>query len=213
MAKPLVFQFGDKEYPLHLSKIDRSKLYGSKELEAMDDNEQLCELATLAEDGRTMIGKGGTGLGWLDADGKWCNKSELKPFNVDGDEIQPVKSSFNAPIQLFETASPEEYLQHNIRLVYSLEFQGPSESPDSAAELTELLEALGNDTIFKFPYSYRGGLEADTAFMLLSEEGELILAVGNPTDIYFVGIQATAATESEDEAAETGAELMDFDMI
>lgn len=213
MAKPLVFQFGDKEYPLHLSKIDRSKLYGSKEVEVLDDNEELCELATLAEDGRTMIGKGGTGLGWLDADGRWCNKAELKPFNVDGDEIQPVKSSFNASIKLFETTTAEEYLQHNVRLVYSLSFEGPSESPDSANDLAELLEALQDGTIFKFPYSYRGGLEADTAFMLLNDEGELILAVGNPTDIFFIGIQASAAPESDETSGDAEDSLMDFDMI
>ena len=213
MAKPLVFQFGDKEYPLHLTKIDRSKLYGSKEVEVIDESEQACELATLAEDGRTIIGKGGTGLGWVDADGRWCSKSELKPFNVDGDEIEPVKSSFNATIKLFETASAEEYLQHNIRLVYELKFEGPSESPDSASDLAELIDALKDGSIFQFPYSYRGGLEADVAFMLLNEEGNLILAVGNPTDIFFVGIQSAVAAEADTGTSADEESLMDFDMI
>lgn len=212
MPKPLVFLFGDQEYPLHLNKVDRSKLYGSKDVEAVDENDDCCELATLADDGRTMIGRGGTGLGWIDADGKWREKSELTPHDVDGDEIQPVKSSFNAPIKLFDTATEEEYLAHNVRLVYCLEFEGPGETDNSAKNLDELMGELSRGTIFKFPYSYRGGLEADAAFMLLNADKQVMLAVGNPTEISFIGIQSQpVAVEPADTEQEV--DLMDFDMI
>ncbi len=90
---------------LEMNKIDRSRLYGYKELEVVDDLGSRCDLATLAEDGRTLVGRGSTALGWLDADGCWCDKSQLKPVDLDGKEVVPVPSSFSAPIKLFETCS------------------------------------------------------------------------------------------------------------
>ncbi len=213
MAKPLVFLFGDQEIPLQLGKVDRGKLYGSKDTEAVDDQDQVCELATLADDGRTLIGRGGTGLGWLDADGKWCDKAQLNPHNVDGDPIEPVKSSFGAPIKLFDNASVEDVLDHSIRLVYQLRFDGPGESEASAQNIDDLMVELKRGTIFKFPYSYRGGLEADVAFLLSNEEDELMLLVGNPTEVAFVGIQSQVTVDDSEAAGDDGGGLMDFDMI
>ena len=165
MARPLVFQFGDQSLALEMNKIDRSRLYGYKELEVVDDKGKSCELATLAEDGRTLVARGSTALGWLDADLNWCDKSQLKPVDLDGKELVPIQSSFNAPIKLFETCSIDDYLQHNIRLVYSVE---------SSSDLTELKSELARGTIFSFPYSYRGGHEADAGFLLTNDVGEVI---------------------------------------
>ncbi|MEQ8789702.1 MAG: hypothetical protein RIC55_25635 [Pirellulaceae bacterium] len=202
MAKPLVFQWGDVDLSLTLNKVDRSKLYGYKEVEVLDENGKPCELATLADDGRTVVGRGGTGLGSIDADGGWADKSQLLPVDLEGREIEPVASSFSAPIKLFETATPDEYLRHNIRLVYRLE---------SEQDIESLREELARGTIFSFPYSYRGGLEADAGFLLLGADGHLFLAVGSPTSPEFIGLQQAAFLDEEDVADET--DLMDFDMI
>ncbi len=198
MAKPLVFQLGESEFSFAMNKIDRSKLYGFKEVVALDESDQKCDLATLAGDGCTLIGRGGTGLGWLDADGSWCDKSQLTPIDKDGSEIQPVPSSFSGSIRLFDTVTVEEYLEHNIRLVYSM---------DALGEADELISQLNRGTIFRFSYSYRGGLEADTAFLLTNQGGEIMMAVGTPTQVEFIGIAAPAATVDEsgrqDDEAET----------
>jgi len=87
----------------------------------LDENDEPCELTTLADDGKTLIGKGGTGIGYLDADGNWSDKSQLNPVNLEGKPIEPVLSSFSAPIQLAQEISIEDYLDHNIRLIYQLE--------------------------------------------------------------------------------------------
>jgi hypothetical protein len=203
VAKPLVFQWGDQDLSFTLTKIDRSKLYGYKEVEVLDEDGNRCELATLADDGRTVVGRGGTGMGYVDADGRWCEKSKLKPVDLEGNEIEPVPSSFSAAIILFETVAVDDYLSHNIRLVYQLETEDNIDS---------LVEELQRDTIFSFPYSYRGGLEADAGFLLIGDDGNLFLAVGDPTKVEFIGLQQTAAViAEEDEADET--DLMDFDMI
>ena len=71
---------------------------------------------------------------------------------------------------------------------------------------------LKRGTIFSFSYSYRGGLEADAGFLLMGVDGNLFLAVGEPTNVEFIGLQQTAAiVEEKGEADET--DPMDFDMI
>jgi len=204
MAKPLLFQLGESEISLAMSKIDRSKLYGFKEIQALDESNHVCELATLAGDGCTLIGRGGTGMGWLDADGAWADKSELTPVDKDGKPIEPVPSSFSGPIKLFDTAMVEDYLEHNIRLVYAMEALG---------EADDLIAELNRGTIFRFPYSYRGGLESDTAFLLTNESGDVMMAVGTPTQVEFIGMTAPAASVDESGGEEEDADLMDFDMI
>jgi len=204
VAKPLVFQYNGREISFTLTKIDRSKLYGYKEVEVLDEQDRKCELATLADDGRTVVGRGGTGISYVAADGKWCDKSQLTPVNLDGDEIQPVASSFAAPIPLTETVSAGEYLEHNIRSIYLL-----CTEDDASALAAELKQGA----IYKFPYSYRGGLEADAGFLLMGEEDNIFLAVGNPTKVEMIELQQPAAVVEEDGAADDETDLMDFDMI
>lgn len=203
MAKPLVFKFGGSELAFQLSKIDRSKLYGYKELEVLDQQGRRCELATLAGDGHTVVGRGGAALATLDADGRWCDKAQLKPVDVEGKEICPVASSYAAPIDCLQPCTVDEYLQHNIRLVYQLEAEG---------DVAPLRDELTKGTIFKFPYSYRGGIEADAGFLLAGEDGNPFFAVGNPTKVEFIGLAQVAVAVDEDPETEE-MDLMDFDMI
>lgn len=203
MAKPLVFQWGDQDLAFTLNKIDRSKLYGFKEVEVLDEQQRVCELATLDSDGRTVVAAGGTGVGTLDVDGRWREKSELKPIGPDGDALTPVPSSYSAPIKLFETVTADEFLRHNIRLLYRVE---------SDSDISSLLDELRRDTIFSFPYSFRGGLEADAGFLLMGSDGHVFLTVGQPTQVNFIGLQQ-AAPVSDDEDGIDETDLMDFDMI
>lgn len=203
MGKPLVFTFASANHSFDPVKIDRSVLYGFKELEVLDEQGGRCELATLADDGKTLVGRGGVTYAYLSPDGAWCDKSGLKPVDLDGREIQPVASSFSAPVALVEKATLEEYLSHNVRSVYLMQSEG-----DPAGLLAE----LRGGAIFKFPYSFRGGLEADAGFLLAGADGNIFLAVANPTKIEFVGLQQAAAA-AEEEGEEEEADLLDFDMI
>ena len=124
MGKALVFAYGNADLAFDPIKIDRSVLYGFKELEVLDDRGQRCELATLADDGKTVVGRGGVTYAYLAPDGAWCDKSGLKPVDLEGREIQPVASSFSAPVALVEKATLEEYLSHNVRSVYLMQNDG-----------------------------------------------------------------------------------------
>ncbi len=207
MAKPIKFQFAGGTLEFEMHKIDRSRLYGSKESEVFDENGNSCELTTLADDGKTLIGKGGTGIGYLTADGNWADKSGLKPVGLDGQPIIPVPSSFAAPILLEQKCSAEDYLDHNVRLVYLLEQKTISEA---------LFLTLKDGVIFKFPYSYRGGLVSDVGFILMNEHQQIFFLVGEPGNVEYKSLrQAAAVAEIDNDslAPETADELMDFGMI
>ncbi len=187
-----------------MTKVDRTELYGYVDTEVLDESGGPCELATLAGDGKTLIPMGGTAFTYLSPDGLWRNKSDLKAVNLNGEPIVPVISSFKAPIQLSEKVSIDEYLSHNIRIVYLLSAEGG---------LGELEKALGDDgSLFAFDFSYRGGLVADRAFLLKSEDGAIWMAVGKATRISFIGMQQLAVVEEEAEPEEEDADL-DFGMM
>ena len=203
MAKQIKFVYEKEPVAFDMEKVDRTKLYGSKSLEVVDEDGHPCRLITLAADGRSLIGKGGTGTGQIDADGNWIEKTEMKPVDLSGNEITPVKSSFSAQIELDEEVSPAEYLNHKIRLTYRLEAETFPQS---------LKKRLDAGAIFKFDYSYRGGLEADAGFLLNNDQDQTFLLIGDPSDVSFKGLQETAvvAVDEEDGA---GDDAMDFGMI
>ncbi len=206
MAKQLIVEFDGEEIPLELQKIDRTKLYGYVENEVLDDAGKKCELVTICGDGHTLAGKGGTALAYLSPQGQWCEKADLQPIGSNGQPIIPVKSSFDAPVPLTNTATPDDLLSHNIHLVYQL---------TSEAQHPKLLAELKQGTIYTFPFSYRGGLEADVAFLLIGADGNLFMLVGKPTALEFVGLQQAAAAVADDAADTTDEteDLLDFSMV
>lgn len=206
MAKPLVFQWRDRPLSFSMSKVDRTKLYGFKETEVLDDRGNRCELATLAQDGQTIVSRGGAALGNLTVDGEWIDKSALRPVNPAGETVQPVASSFAAPIPLTERATLEDYLDCAVRSVYLME---------STDDLGELADELRQGTIYRFPYSFRGGLEPDLGFLLANAEGKIFAAIGKPSKVEFLALAQAAAAVDEDELAgdEDEADAMDFSMM
>ncbi len=204
MAKPLVFEFEGQNISFEMTKVDRAKLYGYKEIEIRDEAGNLCELATLADDGQTIVPKGGTGMGFLSADGNWSEKSELSPVDLYGQPIAPVGSSFGAVIPLSEPTNVDDFLDHTIRSVYVMEI----------AEDGSLVEKIRAGAIYKFPYSFRGGIEYDSAFLLANNSGQIFMAVGNPTGLDFVGLpQVSALVHENDAGVEDESDEMDFRMI
>ena len=206
MAKPITFEFDGDSIQFEMHKVDRSRLYGYKELEVLDEEGNRCELTTLADDGRTLIGKGGTGIGYLTADGNWVDKSQLSAVNAEGKPMKPVGSSFAAPVPLKKQCSIEAYLDHNIRLTYLLK-------PLTVSE--KLHAELVGGAIFQFDYSYRGGLVPDTGFVMMNDDKQIFFLVGDSTSVDYKSLQQAAAVAAAEE--ETGDEaeddLMDFGMI
>lgn len=206
MAKPLRVEFAGRELDFTLEKVDRSKLYGYVETEVLDETGKRCELATLIGDGHSVVGKGGTALAYLSQDGLWRKKADLKPIDVHSQPIAPVKSTFDATVVLDATASVDEYLSHNVMSVYQLALEGDGDA-------TELLAELKAGTIFRFPFSFRGGLEASAGFLLLGADGNLFLCVGTATALEFLGPTATAAVVQDADTADEEEDALDFSLV
>lgn len=200
MGKPLVLKLGDAEMPCNLERVERSDLYGFVETEALDEQGRKCTLATLADDGRSVIASGGTALVTLSPDGNWLDKKTCVPTDNQGNRITPVPSSYAAPVPLEKTATVDEYLSHDIRSVYQIVNQ---------ADLAPVMAELSKRTIYTFPYSFRGGLEADAAFLLLAADGTPFIAIGCPTQLQFVGFEEMAAASDE----ESEEDDIDFSMM
>ena len=204
MGKPLVLSFGGSDFPLALCKVERSDLYGFVEVETQDEQGRRCALATLADDGKSVIGSGGTAIVTLSPEGNWVEKKELTPTDSQGRKIEPVASSYAAPLPLEKTATIDEYLSHDIRAVYQVNCEG---------DLTPLMNELKKGTIYQFPYSFRGGLEPDAGFLLLAADGTPFVAIGSPTQLEFVGLEQSAAITGDSDEGEESEDTLDFSMM
>jgi hypothetical protein len=205
MAKPLCVELHGQTCELQLEKVDRTKLYGFVETEVLDEAGKKCEVGTLTGDGHSIVGKGGTALAYFSPDGLWRKKTDLKPVDLHGNVIPPVKSTFDATVTLDKTATIDEYLSHNIHLIYRLEAQ---------QDHPKLMDELKKGTIFCFPFSYRGGVESSAGFLLQGSDGNVFLCVGAPTKIEFIGLKHQAPVTTDDSAEPTEEEdLLDFSMV
>lgn len=209
MPRKLAFIFGNSEFSVAINKVDRTKIYGRVVTETFDANEKPCTLATLARDGRTLIPFGGTATGYVNTEGLWVERDDLVPIDKDGENIPSVPSSFSAPTTLTEEVSVEHYLDHPIRLSYHLE------SEESISDA--LLNKLKAGAIYQFPFSYRGGIYHDPAFLMMDMDDTLWMHVGHKSDIEFVGYEqaaicaARAEELGEDDSGDR--DSFDFDML
>jgi hypothetical protein len=67
--------------------------------------------------------------------------------------------------------------------------------------------------IYKFPFSYRGGIAASVGFLLAGGDGHPFLCVGVPTAIEFVGLKATAAVVADAGEDVVEDDAMDFSLV
>ena len=163
-------------------------------------------MATLASDGRTLIPAGGVALAYVSPTGAWRDKKELQAVDMNGEPIEGVTSTFKEVVKLEQECTVEEFLDHNIRMVYQLSPETDSAFPDS------LVAELKAGKIFTFPFSYRGGLTADSAFILQGGDENIWLLIGKKTDLNFISYeQAKGVVETEQEDEDD--EELDFNMF
>ena len=210
MAKPLVFDIRGAQVSFGIHKLDRTRLYGYVDTEVVDEAGRACELGTLLGDGHSVVGKGGTGIGYLSPDGLWRKKAELRAVDRDGNPIPTVRSTFETVVPLSDQAAIEDYLSHNVHLIYLLTHEPPEGPPQP---IDELSEELRGGTIYRFPFSYRGGVSATVGFLLAGGDGNLFLCVGVPTLIHYVGLKEIAAVVIDPGEETVEDDAIDFSMV
>ncbi len=207
MPRVLEFEFRKKRFQCAIEKVDRSKLYGTREMETLDADGGRCALATLAGDGHTLIPPGGTAIGYIGADGLWVAGDALTAVDRDGKPLPQVPASFDQTITLSKKVTVDAFLEHSIRLTYALDAEGGLD-PAFARELDK-------GAIYTFPFSYRGGVDTDPAFILRGEDGTAWLLIGDPNEIAYVKLEQCAACgpgQEDDDVDEDQVDL-DFSML
>jgi hypothetical protein len=206
MPRQLILSLDGREFPVSLMKIDRDKLYGSVEIEAFDEKGREASLRVLAADGKTLIDKGGTALTTVNEKGTSVDRTTLKAVDENGDEIEPVPSSFNEPNDL-KNASLDDYLSQMFKSLYLIQ---PAEED---GDIKYLLDHLDGERMYTFPFSWRGGLDYDQAFVLGSN-GDAFMVVGKPAEFEFVRLnQAAPLDMTGEEEIEISADDIDFDLL
>jgi hypothetical protein len=205
MARPLVLELDGEEFSVSIKKIDRDQLYGSIEVEAYDEKGNPASLLILAADGKTLLDKGGTALATVDEKGNSIERSTLKAVSSAGKEIQPVDSSFNVTNHL-EKAEVEDYLSQIVKSIYVVD------PFDETSDLSFIQAHLAEGTIYKFPFSYRGGgIDPDNAFVIGNKTDAFII-VGKTARFQFAKLNQMAQLDSVEEQ-EISADDIDFDLL
>jgi hypothetical protein len=204
MARPLILSLDGQETAVGLVKVDRERLYGAVEIEAFDERGKPATIKVLAADGRTLLDKGGTALATVDEEGNSVSRTELKPVDANGDPIELVPSSFNQT-NVLERADAEDYLSQIVKSVYLIE-------PAEGADLEYINDHLASGQMFRFPFSYRGGVDHDSAFVVGNEKGDAFMVVGRDAALGYVRLNQAAVLDSIEEAEISGEEL-DFEML
>ena len=219
MPRSLEFSYKGKSFNCQINKIDRRKLYGSVDIETLDMDGEVCRLANIASDGKTLVPYGGTAYGYMNPDGEWVCRKDITPVDYDGNKLEEVPSSFSHSIELQEKASIEEFLDHGIRLSYALSSVHPKDYEAEAAEDEPamdkaFLKELAKGTIFKTEFSYRGGVDPDPAFIMQDNNDTVWMLIAENSQLEFVGLEqagVVAATQEHDE--EEGDDDLDFGML
>ena len=201
MARELTLSLDGEEFNVLINKVSREKLYGEVEVEAFDEKGNPAELLTLSADGNTFIDVGGTALATVTVEGTSIPRTELTATDIHGEKLSEVPSSFGQTNVLKE-ATVEEYLSQVVKSVYVLE---PAEGFD-----LKLLKSQFPKKIFKFDFSYRGGLEYDSAFVL-GNKTDAFLIVGKQGEFEFVKLNQAVTLESTEE--DISGDDLDFDLL
>jgi len=206
MAKSLVFQT-DKQYSFSITKLDRKKLYGWKEVTAFDENGDECIKVEIDETGSFMIPKGGKALGILNQNNEWVDKKDLIAVYKDGSPAKRIKSSFDEIIELKDKMSIDEFLEHKINSVYLLEFDQENELNEGFLKIIK----ASND-IYYFTFSYRSDYEGQTAF-LIENKSNIFMLLGSKCEFEYVGLEQTTDISTEDDADTSLDDDIDFSMM
>lgn len=200
MAKQLDIRINGRSFSVAPVKLERKKIYGWNEMRVVTPDGELCQQAGLNSDGITIIPAGNIKTGMLREDGLWMERSELVAIDAYGNKVKAIPSSFDTGIDLMEKTSVEDMLDHNLASVYQM-------TGDEAM----LLSSKIGDDIYKFPFSYRGGYEQNTAF-IITNCPNVFIVVGNDGGYDYIGLEQLGYLDTVEEEMSLEDE-MDFAMF
>ncbi len=204
MAKELVFKLEGTEFSFGIRKLDRKKLYGWKEVVAVDKDNNQCIKATLDESGSFVIPKGGIALGTVDVNSNWVESADVRAVDEDGADAPKIQSSFDNPIDLLKKVPVETYLDYFIDTVYILE------ASEETGDLASVVKGSGE--IFQFQFNYRTDYQASDAF-LIESNGVLFVLAGKKCEFDFLSLEEISDLAEIEEDDDEFSDDLDFSMM
>ena len=199
MAKPIVVSLSGKDYSFAPTKVDRSKIYGSKKRVALDPQGRFCTRAALSSDGTHLVLTGMSAQGYFRSNGLMVGRQEMVGLDPNGKVVEPIPSTLGVSQALEGPVGGSEILGLDVESLYYLD---PLESG------SDLLAKLQAGEIYKFSINYTSGLELETAYLVSNDEGCFAI-VGKPAPLNWI----ESATLFESVEVSEDADDLDFESM
>ena len=200
MAKAILINYQGEEAQFSHKKIDRSKLYGSRKRIPLDPLGENCLRCELSDDGSTLIMSGMTSQGYFDSDINWIPNKELIGMDSSGKALDKVPATLGV-VQDAVLSELESLLDLAVDSIYQLD---PEEVPQSIQTVLESGKTLN------FPFNYREDYHAESAYLVLNDEGYFAL-IGNPIKPEWMELNQVIEESFENEAEDNND--LDFEMF
>jgi hypothetical protein len=204
MGKNIHFVIEGKSWSAGISKVDRNKVYGYVEEIISDSNGELCSVASILEDGQTIIVSGATALKTVDAENKEISKDAIKIVNLDGSDAVLVPSSYDTDAVL-TPGTLDDLFNLEITSVYQLVWD------DEVAKL-DLISYLNTNKVMKFVFNYRADYEGADA-VLITGQNQVFALTGKFLEFQFLENKQFIVPEDTDADATVEEDSMDFGML
>ena len=204
MGKNINFVIDGKSWSAGISKVDRNKVYGHVEEVITDSNGELCTVASILDDGQTIIVSGATALKTVDSENKEITKDAIKTVNLDGSDAVLVPSSYDTDVVL-TPGTLDDLFNLEITTVYQLVWE------DEAAKL-DLITYLGTNKVLKFVFNYRADYEGADA-VLITAQNQVFALTGRFLEFQFLENKQVIVPEDTIVDATVEEDSMDFGML
>jgi hypothetical protein len=182
-----------------LSKVDRSKLYGSTKKVVKSSDGNNCILSDLYE-GSVILPRGSVSQVLVDKKGNSISRSDLIGFNSNSQKVEKVPSIFSIENKCSKSTI-DEFLSVNVKSIYQLKID--------EADINDWKKSFIDDDVYHFDFNYREDFEGDDAYMIFNGV-EFFAVVGKKNDFEYLELNNIVVDDGEDEEIEDD---LDFSMF
>ena len=200
MGRPIKFNLSGVSLEAEITKVDRSKLYGTSTRVVYDENGEECSLSNLYQ-GSAILPKGSISQTLLDSKGNYVSRSDLIGFNNLNQKVEKVSSIFSGENNC-KKVTIDEFISANVKSIYQLNIEN--------INLENWKKCFLNDEIYCFVFNYREDYEGDDAY-ILSNGNNFFIIVGKQNSYEYLELN-TISIDVEDEDS-TQDDDLDFSMF
>jgi hypothetical protein len=178
MSRILEIGYEGRESSFSITRISRSKLYGSKRRMPVDGQGNECSRASLTRDGIHILPVGGIAMLYLDENGDVVERERLRTIDIDGDMLKPRERVIDGTLEVGQFVQTVDLLECTITHVYALEPVFLSQELGSSLSRGEILSLRLSVPTNHF----------HRRFFLLGNETGYYLLIGEEAGFDYIGL-------------------------